>query len=65
MAEQNPEAPQRVLGSRIVSVPEPFSHGDIAQWLKKSALCADANGWHTEDKEEDSPYVSEGTPMGV
>ena len=38
----------RSLGSRIVSLPDSFSDGDIEQWLKFD-LCADGNGWNTED----------------
>ena len=45
---QQPHNP-RSLGSRIVSLPDSFSDGDIEQWLKKFDLCADANGWNTED----------------
>ena len=51
--KQEQEHPQphnpRSLGSRIVSLPNSFRNGDIEQWLKKFDLCADANGWSTED----------------
>lgn len=47
--DENQGAPQGILAGRTVSVQEAISNEDIEQWLKKFALCAEANGWHTED----------------
>ena len=51
MAQEGQQQNPPVLGSRIVALPESFDDGDVEKWLKKFDLCADANGWNTENGE--------------
>ena len=50
--QKNAEQAVRARGSRIVSLPDSFSDGDVEQWLKKFTLCADANGWQDDEKKK-------------
>ena len=45
--QQNAEQAVLARGSRIVSLPDSFSDGNVEQWLKKFTLFADANGGKT------------------
>ena len=49
---------------RHVSIPKPFSTGDITEWFQRFEICCKANGWNDETKAVKLPTLLEGEALG-
>ena len=48
-----------------VSIPKPFSSGDVVQWFQRFDLCSDANKWEDEVKAIKMPTLLEGEALAA
>ena len=50
---------------RHVSIPKPFSTGDIMEWFQRFEICCRANGWNDEAKAVKLPILLEGEAIAI
>ena len=50
---------------RHVSVPKPFSSGDVNDWFQRFDICSKANGWNNATKALKLPTLLEGEALAV
>ena len=48
-----------------VSIPKPFSSGDVVEWFQRFDLCSDANKWEEEVKAVKMPTLLEGEALAA
>ena len=48
-----------------VSIPKPFSSGDVVEWFQRFDLCSDANKWEDEVKAVKMPTLLEGEALAA
>ena len=53
------------MAERHVSIPKPFSTGDITEWFQRFEICCRANGWNDEAKDVKLPILLEGEAIAV
>ena len=53
------------MAERHVSIPKPFSTGDITEWFQRFEICCRANGWNNEAKAVKLPTLLEGEAIAV
>lgn len=53
------------MAERHVSLPRPFSSGDVKDWFQRFDICARANGWDAEAKAKKLPTLLEGEALAV
>ena len=53
------------MAERHVSIPKPFSTGDITEWFQRFEICFRANGWNDEAKAVKLPTLLEGEAIAV
>lgn len=53
------------MADRHVSVPRPFSNGDIGEWFQKFEICSRANGWDDAQKALKLPTLLEGEALAI
>ena len=53
------------MAERHVSIPKPFSTGDITEWFQRFEICCRANGWNDEAKAVKLPTLLEGEAIAV
>lgn len=53
------------MAERHVSIPKPFSTGDITEWFQRFEICCRANSWNDEAKAVKLPTVLEGEALAV
>lgn len=50
---------------RHVSVPKPFSSGDVSEWFQRFQICSRANKWNDETQALKLPTLLEGEALAV
>jgi len=50
---------------RHISVPKPFSSGDVSEWLRRFEICSKANKWNEETQALKLPTLLEGEALAV
>ena len=53
------------MAERHVSLPKPFSSGDIKEWFQRFEICARANGWDAAVNSKKLPTLLEGEALAV
>ena len=53
------------MAERHISLPKPFSSGDVKEWFQRFEICARANGWETGTKAKKLPTILEGEVLAV
>ena len=53
------------MAERHVSIPKPFSTGDITEWFQRFEICCKANGWNDETKAVKLPTLLEGEALAI
>ena len=53
------------MAERYVSLPRPFSSGDVEDWFQRFDICARANGWDAGTKAKKLPTLLEGEALAV
>ena len=53
------------MAERHISLPKPFSSGDVKEWFQRFEICARANGWETGTKAKKLPTLLEGEALAV
>jgi len=48
-----------------ISVPKPFSSGDVSEWLRRFEICSKANKWNEETQALKLPTLLEGEALAV
>ena len=48
------------MAERHISLPKPFSGGDVKDWFQRFEICARANGWEAATKATRLPTLLEG-----
>ena len=48
-----------------VSIPKPFSTGNITEWFQQFEICCRANGWNHEAKAVKLPTLLEGEVIAI
>ena len=48
-----------------VSIPKPFSSGDVVEWFQRFDLCSDANNWEDEVKAVKMPTLLESEALAA
>ena len=43
-----------------VSIPKPFSSGDVVEWFTQFEICSKANGWSDDTMVQKLPTLFEG-----
>ena len=54
-----------VTAGSHVSIPKPFSSGDVVEWFQRFDLCSDANKWEDEVKAVKMPTLLEGEALAA
>ena len=54
-----------VTAGSHVSIPKPFSSGDVVEWFQRFNLCSDANKWEDEVKAVKMPTLLEGEALAA
>ena len=53
------------MAERHISLPKPFSSGDVEDWFQRFDICARANGWEAGTKAKKLPTLLEGDALAV
>ena len=53
------------MADRHISLPKPFSSGDIRDWFQRFEICAKANGWEAAAKATRLPTLLEGEALAI
>ena len=53
------------MAERHVSLPKPFSSGDIKEWFQRFEICARANGWDAAVNSKKLPTLLKGDALAV
>ena len=53
------------MAERHISVPKPFSSGDVKDWFQRFDICARAYGWEAGTKAKKLPTLLEGEALAV
>ena len=53
------------MAERHISLPKPFSSGDVKDWFQRFEICATANGWKEEDQAIKLPTLLEGEALAI
>lgn len=53
------------MAERHVSLPKPFSNGDVNEWFKRFDICCRANGWNAAAMALKLPTLLEGEALAV
>ena len=53
------------MAKRHISLPKPFSSGDVEDWFQRFDICAQANGWKAGTKAKKLPTLLEGEALAV
>ena len=53
------------MAERHVSLPKPFSSGNIKEWFQQFGICALANGWDAAANAKKPPTLLEGEALAV
>lgn len=53
------------MAERHVSVPRPFSNGDVGEWFQRFEICCRANGWDNAQKALKLPTLLEGEALAI
>ena len=53
------------MAEQYVSLPRPFSSGDVKDWFQQFDICMRANGWDAETKAKKLPILLEGEALAV
>lgn len=53
------------MAERHISVPKPFSSGDVEDWFQRFEICARANGWNAAANANKLPTLLEGEALAV
>lgn len=53
------------MAERHISLPKPFSSGDVKDWFQRFEICARANGWEVGTKAKKLPTLLEGEALAV
>ena len=53
------------MADRHISLPKPFSSGDVKDWFQRCEICAKANGWKAAAKATRLPTLSEGEALAI
>ena len=48
-----------------ISIPKPFSEGNIHKWFQRLEVCCWANGWNNEEKALKLPTLLEGEALAM
>ena len=48
-----------------ISLPKPFSGGDVKDWFQRFEICARANGWEAATKVTRLPTLLEGEALAI
>jgi len=51
--------------SKHISLPTPFSSGDLVEWFRRFEICCHANDWNDETKAKKLPTLLEGEAIAV
>ena len=53
------------MAERHISLPTPFSSGDVKDWFQRFDICARANGWEAGTKVKKLPTLLEGEALAA
>jgi len=53
------------MAERHISLPSPFSSGDVKDWFQRFEICLQANGWEAAVKAKKLPMLLEGEALTV
>ena len=53
------------MAERHISIPKPFSTGDVTEWFQRFEICCAANSWNDEVKAVKLPTLLEGEALAV
>ena len=53
------------MAERHISLPTPFSSGDVKDWFQRFDICARANGWEAGTKAKKLPTLLEGGALAA
>ena len=53
------------MADRHISLPKPFSNGDVKDWFQRYEICAKANGWNAAAKATRLPTLLEGEALAI
>ena len=53
------------MAERHISVPKPFSSGDVEDWFQRFEICGRANGWDAATNAKKLPTLLEGEALAV
>ena len=53
------------MADRHISLPKPFSSGDVKDWFQRYEICAKANGWNAAAKATRLPTLLEGEALAI
>ena len=53
------------MAERHISLPKPFSGGDVKDWFQRFEICARANGWEAATKATRLPTLLEGEALAI
>ena len=51
--------------NRHISIPKPFSEGNICEWFQRFEICYRANGWNNKVKALKLPTLLEGEALAT
>ena len=53
------------MADRHISLPKPFSSGDVKEWFQRFEICARVNGWEAATKAIKLPTLLEGEALAI
>ena len=53
------------MAEHYISLPKPFSSGDIKDWFQRFEICARANGWEAATKATRLPTLLEREALAI